>query len=67
MLKWFLIVTLGHCSNGQPFCDPMPGSGISIVLDHIEVAMPSQEVCEQIRKLQQGTVECWAALTPNRK
>lgn len=52
-MEWFLILTIYINA---------PGEGVNVVgSQQVQVAMPSQEVCEEIAELQiDKDAECWA-------
>ena len=54
-ILWFLVLT--SCSNCQGDPGIMPGFRADYTKTY--VAMPSQEVCEQVQKLN-DSAECWA-------
>lgn len=54
-MKWFLMIAIG---SGYI-------NGIDLKPAPMQIAMPPQEVCQQIAKLN-GGVECWAKLESER-
>jgi hypothetical protein len=59
MMEWFLVVSVYACSGGADTDIYLHGN---CRLQEVRLQMPSQEVCEEVRRLNSGTPggECWA-------